>query len=130
MLYGLRDTIQSQYPQRTMLENCKMENIIIDKSTTQLVWGSSVTTAVVITAVHLTRWMVSSPHHVVSELLICLLAVSGVVLFLHDVHRCRIQTGMAKLLILLIVANCVIPWLRYDPVPEEAGECSGVVGEE
>ena len=119
MLHGLRDTIQKQYPSRTMPENCVMKNVIIDGATTNLIWGSSVTTAVVITGVHLTRWFTSPSRHMVSEMLICLLAIIGVVLFLRDVHQCKIQAGMCKLLVFLLLANCVLPWLHYNPVLDD-----------
>ena len=82
-----------------------MRDVVVDPGTTRVVWASSVITAMVILAVHLTRWFLSPHRNLLGECLVCMLAVLGVVVFLRDVRICRIQSGMCKLIVLLLLAN-------------------------
>lgn len=68
-------------------------------------WASSVITSVAIVGVHITRWVLANDRNPTSEALVLLLAIAAVVLFLRDVQMCRIQTGMLKLFLLLLIAN-------------------------
>ena len=76
-------------------------------------WSTSVATACVIVAVHVSRlfMMENSP----SELVVCVTAMAGVAWFLKDMYDCNMQWGMAKLMVCLIIANCVVPRLFAYP---------------
>ena len=96
-------------PVRNILANCQALEIEADPATTNVVWSTSVATACVIVAVHVSRlfMMENSP----SELVVCVTAMTGVAWFLKDVYNCNLQWGMARLMVCLIIANCIVPRL-------------------
>ena len=96
-------------PVRNILANCQALEIEADPATTNVVWSTSVATACVIVAVHVSRlfMMENSP----SELVVCVTAMTGVAWFLKDVYNCNLQWGMARLMGCLIIANCIVPRL-------------------
>ena len=110
MLRGLRKS-------SGMDTNCALQNIEVDPSTLRTVWITSLCTTGLIIAVHLTRWLTAQKNNQM-ELLVCLIGVAGALAFIHDVYQCNVHQGMCKLIMFLVVANCIIPrLLRYPEVP-------------
>ena len=120
MLFGLRNTIQGQFPMRTP-DPCETSHLSMDNESSKIVWTSSVATALVIILVHLTRWLSAiNGRNATGEFLVCMFAIMGTMFFLWDVYSCKMQAGMGKLVGCLIIANCVLPWLTYyDDTPDD-----------
>ena len=123
MLFGLRTTIQGQFPMKTP-DPCEGEEsilVVMDNESNKIVWTSSVATALVIVLVHLTRWLSAiNGRNATGEFLVCMFAIIGTMFFLWDVYNCKMQTGMCKLVGCLIIANCILPWLMYyDDTPDD-----------
>ena len=100
-------------PVSNIMANCKAQHIDIDPMTTSIVWSTSVATACVIVAVHVGRLFMAETS--APELMVCMTAMAGVAWFLKDVNDCNMPWGMAKLMVCLIIANCIAPRLFVYP---------------
>ena len=100
-------------PVSNIMANCQALDIQADPMTTNVVWSTSVATACVIVAVHVGRLFMTENSP--SELMVCMTAMAGVAWFLKDVYDCNVHWGMAKLMVCLIIANCIIPRLFVYP---------------
>jgi hypothetical protein len=105
-----------------MPENCVLNDVIVDPATTSLIWSTALITGLVITIVHATRWFLAPVRGAVTELVVFVLALTGVVLFLRDIQACKVQAAMGKLLIFLILANGLVPWAFHHEVSNDVYE--------
>jgi hypothetical protein len=121
-------------PERSWMPGCIRNAVDADEGARlRSQWLVGIMGAFAVATLHVVRLStaLSRRDEAVQEVVVFVAAVCGVLAFLVDLQRCRTTEGMVKLVVLLFVANGLVPalWPPADPDAHELeeGEIRGVI---